>query len=165
MRAPSDDDRDPQPEIALSGRRARTVPGILSVSSQPTRAVLAGALRLASPLHAEVAELADALASGASGRKVVEVQILSSAPLDSPVVPPSGSRQARSWRTMRHVECSLPFPTTLGGAVVSRSSTFCDVPISLCTSEVVMQTKNVAEGTRNSVRPVQRRSRRSAAIP
>ena len=29
---------------------------------------------------AEVAELADALASGASGRKVVEVQILSSAP-------------------------------------------------------------------------------------
>ena len=32
------------------------------------------------PLRAEVAELADALASGASGRKVVEVQILSSAP-------------------------------------------------------------------------------------
>ena len=31
-------------------------------------------------LRAEVAELADALASGASGRKVVEVQILSSAP-------------------------------------------------------------------------------------
>jgi hypothetical protein len=32
-------------------------------------------------LRAEVAELADALASGASGRKVVEVQILSSAPM------------------------------------------------------------------------------------
>ena len=30
--------------------------------------------------HAEVAELADALASGASGRKVVEVRVLSSAP-------------------------------------------------------------------------------------
>src|SRR5262252_820518 len=32
------------------------------------------------PLRAEVAELADAQASGACGRKVVEVQILSSAP-------------------------------------------------------------------------------------
>jgi hypothetical protein len=32
-----------------------------------------------SPLRAEVAELADAQASGACGRKVVEVQILSSA--------------------------------------------------------------------------------------
>jgi hypothetical protein len=31
-------------------------------------------------LRAEVAELADAQASGACGRKVVEVQILSSAP-------------------------------------------------------------------------------------
>jgi hypothetical protein len=33
-----------------------------------------------SPFRAEVAELADAQASGACGRKVVEVQILSSAP-------------------------------------------------------------------------------------
>ena len=33
------------------------------------------------PLRAEVAELADAQASGACYRKVVEVQILSSAPL------------------------------------------------------------------------------------
>jgi hypothetical protein len=33
------------------------------------------------PLRAEVAELADAQASGACGRKVVEVQILSSAPI------------------------------------------------------------------------------------
>jgi hypothetical protein len=32
------------------------------------------------PLRAEVAELADAQASGACGRKVVKVQILSSAP-------------------------------------------------------------------------------------
>ncbi len=32
-------------------------------------------------IHAEVAELVDALASGASGRKVVEVQVLSSVPL------------------------------------------------------------------------------------
>ena len=31
-------------------------------------------------IHAEVAELVDALASGASGRKVVEVQVLSSVP-------------------------------------------------------------------------------------
>ena len=31
-------------------------------------------------LHAEVAELADAQASGACGRKVVEVRVLSSAP-------------------------------------------------------------------------------------
>jgi hypothetical protein len=36
---------------------------------------------LIGPLRAEVAELADAQASGACGRKVVEVQILSSAPL------------------------------------------------------------------------------------
>jgi hypothetical protein len=36
----------------------------------------------ASPLRAEVAELADAQASGACGRKVVEVQILSSAPIN-----------------------------------------------------------------------------------
>ena len=49
-------------------------------------------------LRAEVAELADALASGASGRKVVEVQILSSAPFDSPAALPSASRQARSWQ-------------------------------------------------------------------
>jgi hypothetical protein len=34
-------------------------------------------------LRAEVAELADAQASGACGRKVVEVQILSSAPIVS----------------------------------------------------------------------------------
>jgi hypothetical protein len=31
-------------------------------------------------VHAEVAELVDALASGASGRKLVEVQVLSSVP-------------------------------------------------------------------------------------
>ena len=31
-------------------------------------------------IHAEVAELVDALASGASGRKPVEVQVLSSVP-------------------------------------------------------------------------------------
>src|SRR4030095_16783698 len=36
--------------------------------------------RSSSSLRAEVAELADAQASGACGRKVVEVQILSSAP-------------------------------------------------------------------------------------
>ena len=52
------------------------------------------------PSHAEVAELADALASGASGRKVVEVQILSSAPFDSPAALPSASQQARSWQAI-----------------------------------------------------------------
>ena len=34
-----------------------------------------------SPLHAEVVKLVDTLASGASARKGVEVQVLSSAPL------------------------------------------------------------------------------------
>ena len=34
--------------------------------------------------YAQVAELVDALASGASNRKVVEVQVLSWAPLQSP---------------------------------------------------------------------------------
>src|SRR4051812_588172 len=37
------------------------------------------------PLNAEVAELADALASGASGRKVIGVQIPASAPSKEPV--------------------------------------------------------------------------------
>ena len=45
-------------------------PGLYNFVFKPVKA----------PLRAEVAELADALASGASGRKVVEVQILSSAP-------------------------------------------------------------------------------------
>ena len=50
-------------------------------------------------LRAEVAELADAQASGACGRKVVEVQILSSAPFingGDPCTPPSSLRSARS---------------------------------------------------------------------
>src|SRR5688572_12915182 len=48
---------------------------------------------------AEVAELADALASGASGRKVVEVQILSSAPIligGDPCTPPGSPHSARA---------------------------------------------------------------------
>ena len=55
--------------------------------------------------YAEVAELADALASGASGRKPMKVRVLSSAPFDSPRSSPSASRQARSWRALYHVEC------------------------------------------------------------
>jgi hypothetical protein len=51
-------------------RRGRRSDGVIIGSSS----------RLSSPLRAEVAELADAQASGACGRKVVEVQILSSAP-------------------------------------------------------------------------------------
>jgi hypothetical protein len=50
-----------------------------------------------SPLRAEVAELADALASGASCRKAVEVQILSSAPIfigGGPCTPPGSRRSA-----------------------------------------------------------------------
>src|SRR5438552_2164084 len=43
--------------------------------------IITSSSRLFSPLRAEVAELADAQASGACGRKVVEVQILSSAPI------------------------------------------------------------------------------------
>jgi hypothetical protein len=50
-------------------------------------------------LRAEVAELADAQASGACGRKVVEVQILSSAPFDSLVSPPSIMSNALSERS------------------------------------------------------------------
>ena len=42
--------------------------------------IIGGSSQSGFSLRAEVAELADALASGASGRKVVEVQILSSAP-------------------------------------------------------------------------------------
>ena len=51
-------------------------------------------------LRAEVAELADALASGASGRKVVKVQILSSAPLDS------AASRPRSWQAATQAEAS-----------------------------------------------------------
>ena len=40
--------------------------------------------------YAQVAELADALASGASGRKVVEVRVLSWAPNRSPVLATEG---------------------------------------------------------------------------
>src|SRR4029077_17576235 len=43
---------------------------------------------------AQVAELADALASGASGRKVVEVRVLSWAPLFQVVMAPLGDRSA-----------------------------------------------------------------------
>jgi hypothetical protein len=42
--------------------------------------------------RAEVAELADALASGASGRKAMKVRVLSSAPLDS------AASRAASWQ-------------------------------------------------------------------
>ncbi len=48
-------------------------------------AIMSVSSRSASSLRAEVAELADAQASGACGRKVVEVQILSSAPAIAPV--------------------------------------------------------------------------------
>jgi hypothetical protein len=54
-------------------------------SGPSTRGEVSGILRASSrsvfSLRAEVAELADAQASGACGRKVVEVQILSSAPI------------------------------------------------------------------------------------
>ena len=39
------------------------------------------------PRNAQVVELVDTLASGASDRKVVEVQVLSWAPFDSPLLP------------------------------------------------------------------------------
>ncbi len=61
--------------------------------------IIGSSSRLFSPLRAEVAELADAQASGACGRKVVEVQILSSAPIlngGDPCTPPSSLRSARS---------------------------------------------------------------------
>ena len=44
------------------------------------RYILCVPARGIAPSHAEVAELADALASGASGRKVIGVQIPASAP-------------------------------------------------------------------------------------
>ena len=55
--------------------------------------------------RAEVAELADALASGASGRKAMKVRVLSSAPLDSPASR-APSWQARAQRALQwcHVE-------------------------------------------------------------
>ena len=42
-----------------------------------------GLSNVRSPLHAEVVKLVDTLASGASARKGVEVQVLSSAPFPS----------------------------------------------------------------------------------
>ena len=59
--------------IARAGESSSTAPRALFI--------IAVSSRERSPLRAEVAELADAQASGACGRKVVEVQILSSAPV------------------------------------------------------------------------------------
>ena len=53
-----------------------------------------------SSFSAEVAELADALASGASCRKAVEVQILSSAPFDS------AASRPRSWQAARRAQAN-----------------------------------------------------------
>src|SRR6185436_17766460 len=58
--------------IAGAGESLSTAPGALFI--------IAVSSRERSPLRAVVAELADAQASGACGRKVVKVQILSSAP-------------------------------------------------------------------------------------
>jgi hypothetical protein len=59
--------------MAGAGESPSTAPRALSI--------IAVSSRERSPLRAEVAELADAQASGACGRKVVKVQILSSAPI------------------------------------------------------------------------------------
>ena len=64
------------PGSAWSSRRAGVV--------GPVAAEWAGPDEMTNSGHAEVAELADAQASGACGRKVVEVQILSSAPILKP---------------------------------------------------------------------------------
>ena len=55
-------------------------------------AIVASGVSRTSRHRAEVAELADALASGASGRKPMKVRVLSSAPLDSAALRP------RSWQ-------------------------------------------------------------------
>ncbi len=67
-------------------------------------AILDDSSQALDPLRAEVAELADAQASGACGRKVVEVQILSSAPFDSPRLQ-RGSLMASRDPFSRRVEC------------------------------------------------------------
>ncbi len=48
--------------------------------------------------YAQVAELVDALASGASGRKVVEVRVFSWAPTPVAAIPPFVSRKVRPLR-------------------------------------------------------------------
>ena len=63
-------------QAILSGRQLR-----LAASLQG----LAGVLTFRLPTRAEVAELADALDSGSSGRKVVGVQVPPSAPVASPI--------------------------------------------------------------------------------
>ena len=60
-------------DVAKAGAAAR-----VSTSSDRV-CIISGSSRSLFTLRAEVAELADAQASGACGRKVVEVQILSSA--------------------------------------------------------------------------------------
>ena len=59
--------------IARAGESSSTAPRALFI--------IAVSSRERSPLRAEVAELADAQASGACGRKAVEVRALSSAPI------------------------------------------------------------------------------------
>src|SRR5262249_39204491 len=65
-----------------SGQKVRRGPGVEALCSTRCRGfvIIGDSDRRTSSLRAEVAELADAQASGACGRKVVEVQILSSAP-------------------------------------------------------------------------------------
>ena len=61
-----------------------------------THAGLLARLRISTATQAEVAELVDALASGASGGNPVEVQVLSSAPLNNQRFPICFSHLARN---------------------------------------------------------------------
>ena len=82
--------------IARAGEASSTAPRALFI--------IAVSSRERSPLRAEVAELADAQASGACGSKIVKVQILSSAPFDSPRLQ-RGSLMASRDPFARQVEC------------------------------------------------------------